>query len=59
MEMALAPIIYLVVGTFVYFGLLFLIEALIKNESFMRCFTSEGNVEDSMPITESDVMEER
>jgi hypothetical protein len=31
MEMALAPIIYLVVETFAYFGLLFLIEALIKN----------------------------
>jgi len=40
LEMALAPIIYLVVETFLYFGLLFLIEALIKNENFMRCFTS-------------------
>lgn len=40
MEVALAPIIYLAVGAFLYFGLLFLIEAFIKNESFMRCLTS-------------------
>ena len=56
MEMALAPIIYLVVEAFAYFGLLFLIEALIKNENFMRCFTSEGNVDNTKPITESDVI---
>lgn len=40
MEVALAPIIYLTVGAFVYLGLLLLIEALMKNEDFMRCFTS-------------------
>lgn len=51
LEMALAPIIYLAVGAFLYFGLLLLIEALMKNENFMRCFTSEGNVDDSKSIT--------
>jgi hypothetical protein len=35
-----------------------LIEALIKNENFMRCFTSEGNVEETKAITETDVLEE-
>ena len=59
LEMALAPIIYLVVETFLYFGLLFLIEALMKNENFMRCFTSQSNVEDTKPITENDVLEEQ
>jgi ATP-binding cassette subfamily A (ABC1) protein 3 len=44
LEMSLAPIIYLAIGSCVYFALLFVIEALIKNENFMRCFTSEGNV---------------
>jgi hypothetical protein len=44
LEMALAPIIYLAVLSFGYFALLFLIEALIKNEGFMRYFTSEGEI---------------
>jgi hypothetical protein len=44
LEMALAPIIYLAVLSFVYFALLFLIEALIKNEGFIRFFNSEGKI---------------
>jgi len=40
MEISLAPIIYLVVETFAYFLLLFIVEYLFMNESFMRCFTS-------------------
>lgn len=56
--MALAPIIYLAVESILYFGLLFLIESLMKNENFMRCFTSENNIEASKPIVESDVLEE-
>ena len=59
LEMALAPIIYLVVETFLYFGLLFLIEALMKNENFMRCFTSQSNIEDTKKISEDDVLEEQ
>lgn len=56
--MALAPIIYLAVESVLYFGLLFLIESLMKNENFMRCFTSESNIEACKPIVESDVLEE-
>lgn len=56
--MALAPIIYLAVESVLYFGLLFLIESLMKNENFMRCFTSESNIEASKPIVESDVLDE-
>lgn len=55
-EIATAPIIYLGVGAAFYMALLFVIESLLKNEKFMRCFSSEGNVEQSTPISESDVL---
>lgn len=57
-EITTAPIIYLAVGSAFYMALLFVIESLMKNERFMRCFTSESNVEQSNVITESDVLEE-
>ena len=55
-EIATAPIIYLGVGAAFYMALLFVIESLLKNEKFMRCFTSESNIEQSKYITESDVL---
>jgi hypothetical protein len=55
-EIATAPIIYLAVCAAAYMALLFVIESLIKNEKFMRCFSSEGNVEQSKAISESDVL---
>ena len=55
-EIATAPIIYLAVGAAFYMALLFVIESLLKNEKFMRSFSSEGNVEQPKPISESDVL---
>jgi hypothetical protein len=40
-----------------YFVLLFVIESLLKNEAFMRCFSSETKVTESQPIVEEDVLE--
>ena len=40
LEITLAPIIYLVVGFFVYFGIVFFIEFFQSNEKLMRCCSS-------------------
>ncbi len=48
LEIALACIIYLVVGFIVFYILLFVIEKLSRTESFMRCFEkSEAEVMDT------------
>lgn len=41
-EVALAPIIFLVVFGCLYVALMFVMEWLQNNEAFMRCFTSEA-----------------
>ena len=59
LEIGLAPIIYLAVGSVLFFVLLLVIEKLMNNESFMRCFSrSESSVTDTEPITEEDVRNE-
>lgn len=39
-EVGLAPVLYLAIGTVFHAFVLFGLELLQKNESFMRCFTS-------------------
>jgi ATP-binding cassette, subfamily A (ABC1), member 3 len=56
LEIGLAGIIYLAVGSVFFFVLLLAIEKLFNNESFMRCFSrSEAEVDDTQPILEEDV----
>ena len=58
-DIGLGPIIYLAVGSILFFVLLLLIELLMKTESFMRCFArSESSIEETEPITQEDVKNE-
>lgn len=58
-DIALGPIIYLVVGSILFFVLLLLIEKAKNTESLMRYFAGdEAEVEETNPIDESDVQKE-
>ena len=55
-EIGLAPIIYLAIGSVLFFVLLLVMEKLMNTESFMRCFSrSEAEIIDTEPINEEDV----
>ena len=54
-EIALVPIIYLVVFGALYFSLMFILEWLQNNERFMRCFTSQASYDETQEIEDEDV----
>jgi hypothetical protein len=60
LDIGLGAIIYLAIGSVLFFALLLIIEKLLNKESFMRCFSrSEAQIDETESAVEDDVRKER